>query len=212
MTTAAIRPSSPHHVIDVTNVKLSEKFKKANVKFQSAWGMWLDNAQSWAVYINEMIDILHFEHPDWSIKTISRVIRRENDSLRGFGESTIYRHLNPDNKVLLDLTQQQNRKGKTKSQNNVIEQSDFKWNPNVLEDSSSSSKASPELEEFRQQKGTKMLTEAIDSVYDLEDEDEESSTTAGEPHHVIYDDPEKIMRQQEQQIAKLEKELEEYDN
>ena len=231
--------SSSHHnaIVDITNVKLSEKFKKANVKFQATWGMWLDNAQSWAIYLNEMIDILHSEHPDWSIYTISKVIGRENDSLRGFSKTTIYRYLNNDNKALLDLTKSQNRQGKTKTklQNNV--DSVPIWEQNVPEESpesssSSSSVANPELEEFRQQKGTTTTTttpadfrenafdqivledssstsssggsssgdmnDAIDSVYDLEDEEESTA----EPH-VIHDDPEKIMRQQEKQIKEL---------
>jgi predicted RNase H-like nuclease (RuvC/YqgF family) len=39
------------------------------------------------------------------------------------------------------------------------------------------------------------MNDAVDSVYDLEDEE---SNTAGEPH-VIYDDPEKLIKQQEKQ-------------
>jgi hypothetical protein len=135
--------------------------------------------------MNEMIEILHFEHPDWSIRTICRVIRRENDGLRNFGESTIYKHLSNNNKELLDLTKSQNRQGKTKTklQNNVTEPFVLSREQKVIEDSSS--RASPLLEAFRQEKGKVVEPSDEDDVIKIPDEQREQD-------QVIYQDTETV--------------------
>lgn len=68
--------------IDIANIKLSKKFKEANIRFQAAWTQWPDDAQSWAIYLNELIDILHYEHHDIQISLIERIAGISTDKAK----------------------------------------------------------------------------------------------------------------------------------
>jgi hypothetical protein len=162
-----------------------------------------------------MIEILHFEHPDWSIRTICRVIRHENDGLRNFGESTIYKHLSNNNKALLDLTKSQNRQGKTKTklQNNVTEPFVLSREQKVIEGSSSRSRQvagiddkkvieksssytpNPEFERFRQEKGKVVEPSDEDDVIKIPDEQREQDQVIYQDTETVRIDLEKLTRE-----------------
>lgn len=183
MTTSTIIKSDKS--VDIDQVQLSEKFKKASYNFHAAWNNWLDDATSWVIYLNEMIEILHDEHPDWSIATISRVIRKENAGLRGFSKSTIYRHLNMDNKSLLDKAQQEKRIGKNK-----------------IEDE----RVSSPLEEFRKEKGKTVTVEQEESEKRFPNGNQNVSETAvpsEEEPEIIYDDPVKQLEELQEKYKDL---------
>ena len=67
-------------------------------------------ARNVSININELVSILHKDHPDWSINRIAHAIWAANEDLDGFSKTTIYDNLNNDNKALLDMTKQNNKK------------------------------------------------------------------------------------------------------
>lgn len=166
----------------------SKEFTETNNKVRNEWEVGRKAARNVAKNLNELVAIIHKEHPDWTIKKIARQIWIANEDLEGFSTDTIYRNLNDDNRALLD-TRFQNQK-----RNNVLEQSGLTSNPIVTEESSSRTlptaydvkeaeteeeeeekkyQPSSDLEEFRKQHGTveeqeqeQQQEEEPDTIYD----------------------------------------------
>lgn len=178
---------------DTANTIVSTRYQEASIKFRDAW---LEYVGREAVVKYEIINMVTILEQEGFSRTqaIQRIIDDHKD-LKGFSRASVYREL-PDEMKKPNRQKELRRSGQAEA-DVVYKDSDVSF-----ETSESINKTSKALEGFRQQKGTKMMNEAIDSVYDLEDE----SNSTAEPH-VIYDNPQKIIQQHEQRIIQQEKEL-----
>ena len=82
----------------------SKKFNDVNHEVRVHWDMGREAARNVGIKLNELVNILHKEHPDWAVSKIAHAIWAANEDLEGFSRQTIYRNLNEDNKALLDLS------------------------------------------------------------------------------------------------------------
>lgn len=111
----------------------SMDFEITNHELRAHWQMGREAARNVGEKINELVSILYKEHNDWNVKKIAYTIAQKNDDLEGFSYKTIYSYLDNDHKALLDPAKQ----NREKSQNNVLEESDYDRKHKVIEESSS---------------------------------------------------------------------------
>ena len=97
----------------------SKEFTNTNNKVRNEWEDGRKAARNVSKYLNELVEILHKEEPDWTLKKIARQIWIANEDLEGFSTNTIYNNLNEENRQLVDKSHSSHT-----SRNNVLEQSD----------------------------------------------------------------------------------------
>ena len=101
--------------------KNKEEFNRTSHELRTHWKIGRNAAEEVTKRINNLVVILHEEHPDWSITKIAYNIWIQHQDLEGFSRPTILSKLNDENRKLL-----RNKDGKglpTKSNNKNLEES-----------------------------------------------------------------------------------------
>jgi hypothetical protein len=115
----------------------SNEFESINDKLRQHIQLANDEIEKVKGYVNELVVIVHNDNPTWSMKKICNYIAGKNSDLEefGFSASTIYRYLNEENRKLIDARKSHSGSSGSSSGRKP------KYAP------------SPELEDFREQKG-----------------------------------------------------------
>jgi hypothetical protein len=116
----------------------SKRFEKKNDEVRAYYLEKLETDRNLGIKIDELVDIVHDEHPDWSLTKIAQYICAENEDLDGFSSKTIYDKISDEKRILYGRSEmiRSNNNNKTKLQNKV-RKSDVETFPHrVLEDSS----------------------------------------------------------------------------
>ena len=180
---------------------VSPRWAKKNDEMRAYFVNFMEMRDGVGQKINELVIITHEENPDWTLNRIANFIYLANQDLDGLSKNEIYKKVTDENRIILDVK-------KTK--------------PKGL--------PSPLLEELREQKGEELteeeetklqnnlteekihqkesiLTEES-SITNIPEQEEEEGDIV-EDQEVIYDDPQKIVKQYEETIIKQNKAYEE---
>jgi hypothetical protein len=176
------------------------------------------------IKINELAIIVSEGNPTWSLTKIVNFICIYNQDLDGFLKSNVRKNITDENRILLDvkvtkpkrvkalpselLEEFRQQKG-TIVQNNVAEEKteekNFYENSIVPEQSSSTELDDNDSTAAMPQE----VGEAVDQVYDLEDDNDDQQDQEDDQQEVKYDNPQKIIKQYEDTLIKLNKQYEE---
>lgn len=188
----------------------SDKFEYINQKLREHFQLADKEIDKVKQHVNELVVIVHNDNKDWSLKKICEYIAGRNDDLEeyGFSAKTIYNYLNEQNRQLVDSRKYKRKKGDstgrtrrgkgTKSQNNVTEPFHESVHETVPEESSRTKSDN--------------LTEIIDTLNKQVADFPSSSSSlssSSDDNEVIYNDPGKIINEQQEQIKELLRENEE---
>ena len=186
-------------------IVLSKKFESKNNEVRAYYLEKLETDRNLSIKINELVEIVHQEHKDWSLTKIAQYICSVNEDLDNFSSKTVERHISQENRILLHVddkpTSTQNRKKKkedeeeTKLQNNVTEPSFDTCRTNVLEESSISS-PNIHTDYF---KDAETAIEGGGAVFQSESIDDDDNGTA------IVHDPDYVKRleQENEELKKI---------
>ena len=117
----------------VTNSYYSKDFEDVNEELRRHFQLANREIDHVKEKVNVLVDILHKDNKNWSIKKICEYIAGKNDDFEelGFSTKTIYNYLNEENRQLIDTRKHKRQKG-----------------------DSARLRESPALKDFREQKGT----------------------------------------------------------
>jgi hypothetical protein len=187
------------------SIEVSARFEKKNEEVRAYYENYKKCEDNLGIKINELALITKEENPDWTLNKIANFICIVNQDLDGFSRANVLKKVTEENKVLFNvrvtkpkglpsplLEELRTQKGEplteeeeTKLHNNLTEEKNLFKNSIVPEESSITNVADQAQEE--------------EDLY-KDDEDQEA---------VIYDDPQKIIKQYEETILKQNKAYEE---